>query len=1564
MKKTRLSRLLLLVLTLLCSIFILASCGGNVHTHNYSNEWSKDGTYHWQACSGCEETRNKAEHDWNSGIVTLQPTETSEGMRTFTCNTCGHTKVESIPELDVHEHTFAESWTSNESHHWHAATCEHATEKSGEAEHHYGTDSVCDVCEYDRTVRVLGVTLDCSSITLIVDEVKDLIATVTPNNATNQSLTWTTSNNSIVMVDANGKVMAAGVGTAIITVTTVDGNKTAQCMVVVSAKVCPHATTRTERENEVDSTCKEIGAYDEVVYCSTCGDELSRTEKTIAKKETHTEGETVQENFVDSTIEEKGSYDNVVYCSVCGKELIRTTIIIPEKKQIPVYQGMTITGTNSSTLNLSVKNYRSGGIMLLNSNNGNNGNHYGHYKGDCTDDRHDVDKNNPYPDNDENIEDEIRDSLEVIGSTKEIYYTTPNQYIYINIHISNPDKYEILSFTLNGEKYSSYMFEQGSTLETLILKVNVGNVSGIVEYTIDQIKYVDGTEIKDVKIDGEKTVKAGVKIENQVTADISNVTIGTNGISLSAKITDNDALLAYSNGAIKAVLYDGEQLIATKDIVLGNNSVVFDMLTTNRIYQYAIVAFYDDLSGNGVESHILSKNAFSTNAAVLFDNITVGKTGVTFGFKWDESATNKALTSLKLYQGETLVKNLTVGATSVDELLSGEDYTLIAEYTDLGNTERIVLEFTTFTKEEYVISIVNPTQTQTSVGFEIRETDADNVGAITKIELYKDNQLVKEAGDIDARSFDGLLSNTTYVVKVTYTYNLNDGLGDKITYKTLTITTNAKATPVVSIINPTKTQTGVGFEIVETDEDIVGAVTKIELYKGNQLVKEAENFNVRSFDGLLSNTTYTVKITYTYDLNDGAGEQTAYETLDITTNAKTTPIVEIINIRPKDVSVSFDIVRNDPDAVITKIVAGIFLNDSKISEKICNNSCSFDELLYSTEYTIQLTISYDLSDGVGSRTIKISTTTTTENYTDSQGFVYVFNSDQTVFVKSYVGTEKELTVPSSVLGYTITGICENAFAKTGITSIVIPSTVNTIGAAAFNGCNKLESITLPFVGGTHNTIESSTSTLFGFVFGTSSYDGGVATTQYCKYTAVSSSFFTSISFSSPITYYIPESLKSVTVTGGAILCGAFMNCSNITHIYIGEGISEIGVGAFWYCENLQKVDLSNSITDLGMYAFTCCKSLTEIVLPSNIIRIHDGCFDKCNNLSQIYFPEGVYSIGNYAFSGCSALKSIVIPKSVCVIGFCAFGGCDNLESITLPFIGNSIDDINENTYFGFIFGANSYMEHDRYYGYDYIPEGLKEVIITGARYEDYNAQAWLIDEYAFYSCQNIEKIVIGDSFEKIGDCAFQNCTGLRSITFTGETYSLSIGDEAFESCWVLTNVYINKGNNPPWTTAGTENEQLINANTFFYYETDPALKCLEGDYWHYVDGIETPWPKYVSPVSEGLAYKFTYQPDYDNIIAGIGTCKDSVIYIPTIAPNRWGMYFDIIGEKAFQGCSQITEVVIPKNINQIRAYAFADCTNLTTIKYRGTEEEWNSIIKGEGWDDNTNFTVIFNYIAD
>ena len=89
-----------------------------------------------------------------------------------------------------------------------------------------------------------------------------------------------------------------------------------------------HTAGEAVRENEVAATCETAGSYDEVVYCTVCGAELSRETKTIEKL-AHTVGNVVRENEAAATCTEDGSYDLVVYCTVCGEELARTTVTVP-----------------------------------------------------------------------------------------------------------------------------------------------------------------------------------------------------------------------------------------------------------------------------------------------------------------------------------------------------------------------------------------------------------------------------------------------------------------------------------------------------------------------------------------------------------------------------------------------------------------------------------------------------------------------------------------------------------------------------------------------------------------------------------------------------------------------------------------------------------------------------------------------------------------------------------------------------------------------------------------------------------------------------------------------------------------------------------------------------------------------------------------------------------------------------------------------------------------------------------------------------------------------------------
>ncbi|MBR5217562.1 MAG: Ig-like domain-containing protein [Oscillospiraceae bacterium] len=82
---------------------------------------------------------------------------------------------------------------------------------------------------------VTGVALNKTTLALTNGAKETLTATVTPDNATNPAVVWTSSNEAVATVDANGVVTAVGLGNATITVTTVDGDFTASCAVTVAA---------------------------------------------------------------------------------------------------------------------------------------------------------------------------------------------------------------------------------------------------------------------------------------------------------------------------------------------------------------------------------------------------------------------------------------------------------------------------------------------------------------------------------------------------------------------------------------------------------------------------------------------------------------------------------------------------------------------------------------------------------------------------------------------------------------------------------------------------------------------------------------------------------------------------------------------------------------------------------------------------------------------------------------------------------------------------------------------------------------------------------------------------------------------------------------------------------------------------------------------------------------------------------------------------------------------------------------------------------------------------------
>ena len=99
--------------------------------------------------------------------------------------------------------------------------------------------------------------------------------------------------------------------------------------IILKTTAHTHSVFNSVKENEIASTCITDGSYEDVIYCTDCDEELSRTIKSIPKI-SHTMSSFVKENEVSSTCKSRGSYDEVFYCTVCNKEILRNTISIPK----------------------------------------------------------------------------------------------------------------------------------------------------------------------------------------------------------------------------------------------------------------------------------------------------------------------------------------------------------------------------------------------------------------------------------------------------------------------------------------------------------------------------------------------------------------------------------------------------------------------------------------------------------------------------------------------------------------------------------------------------------------------------------------------------------------------------------------------------------------------------------------------------------------------------------------------------------------------------------------------------------------------------------------------------------------------------------------------------------------------------------------------------------------------------------------------------------------------------------------------------------------------------------
>ena len=189
---------------------------------------------------------------------------------------------------------------------------------------------------------------------------------------------------------------------------------------------------------------------------------------------------------------------------------------------------------------------------------------------------------------------------------------------------------------------------------------------------------------------------------------------------------------------------------------------------------------------------------------------------------------------------------------------------------------------------------------------------------------------------------------------------------------------------------------------------------------------------------------------------------------------------------------------------------------------------------------------------------------------------------------------------------------------------------------------------------------------------------------------------------------------------------------------------------------------------------------------------------RYNNISgDLIIPESVTysgttysvtSIGSSAFVFCTGLTSVTIPNSVTSIGSSAFFDCSGLTSVT---IGNSVTSIGEHV-FEYCSGLSSILVQEGNLKYDSrnncnaIIETATNALIAGCQNTIIPNSVTSIGDCAFESCDGLTSITIPNSVTSIGDGAFDSCYGLRSVTIPNSV--TSIGSEAFCNCYSLYSI--------------------------------------------------------------------------------------------------------------------------------------------------------------------------------
>ena len=397
------------------------------------------------------------------------------------------------------------------------------------------------------------------------------------------------------------------------------------------------------------------------------------------------------------------------------------------------------------------------------------------------------------------------------------------------------------------------------------------------------------------------------------------------------------------------------------------------------------------------------------------------------------------------------------------------------------------------------------------------------------------------------------------------------------------------------------------------------------------------------------------------------------------------------------------------------------------------------------------------------------------------------NSVTTIGSGAFVGCNalSSITVPN-----TVTTIGGSAFAHcSSLVSAVIGSSVTSIGRILFYDSNQLKvliclAVTPPEFSepeyGLFNEYGDSYSQVTLHVL-PESLEAYQSATYWGNFSHILGDAEAGIDITVDGIHYHVENDQATVTNSGHTGCysGDVVIPEQVTYEGSTYPVIAIGDCAFMDCTALTSINMGNSITTIGTSAFQGCSGLTSITIPESVTLIYPNAFDGCLDIKSLVFNAAQYQYAVAEFRDCpietvvfgehvqlvpatilcnnTHLTNVTFSNSVTIIGVGAFQGCTGLTQLNLPPSLETIDC----------------------YAFDGCT-GLTSLTIPDA--------VTKIADNAFSFCNGLNDISFGNSVITIGNYTFQNCSGLTTVNLPNSV--TTIGEYAFKGCSNLTSAVI------------------------------------------------------------------------------------------------------------------------------------------------------------------------------